>query len=247
MGWAAAERARRPSWPRWRSAWRPGDTRWRWWPGDTFGIRAGPRRARVAGAAEAAGAGAEVVLLDDGFQHRRLARSADVVVVDPRWPSEGGVLPAGEAREGLSALTRADLLWLSGPGELRGAPEGLPRVRSRLVPTGWRHGGAQLPLDQGPPGPLAAFAGIHRPGRFLAELVALGLDVRRWQAFADHRRWTLQEQADLVDWGVGCSLVCTEKDRVRLPETFDVWVLTVACELLHGEAALEQLLDRVMA
>lgn len=201
---------------------------------------------RVAGARAAVARGADVVVLDDGFQHRRLHRDADIVVVDPRWATEGGALPVGEAREPVSALGRADLLWLSATGQVPGAPEGLPRVRSQVVPVAWRHRGEQLPLDQGPRGPVTALAGLARPGRFLAQLVALGVDVRAWHPWPDHHAWTPEQEAALVAQGLGTTVVCSEKDLVRLSGDFGGYALVVTLELISGDAALERLLDRVL-
>ncbi len=202
---------------------------------------------KKAGAREAIRGGADVIVLDDGFQHRRLHRDLDLVVVDPRWPTEGGLLPMGEAREGSVALGRADALWLSGPGNPAALSPLLDCIQSRVVPTGWVRSGDLLALEDLPAGPVTAVAGIARPGRFLDLLVALGLDVRGWHSWPDHHAWTPGEEAALIAGAEGTTLVCTEKDRVRLSSRFPGYALRMGLEVVSGQEALEEMLDRVLA
>jgi tetraacyldisaccharide 4'-kinase len=202
---------------------------------------------RIAGAQRAIVEGADCLVLDDGFQHRKIHRDLDIVVVDPRWPIEGGPIPVGEAREGFGALGRADLLWLTSPGDLPNAPIGLKRVRSRQEPTGWLKGTETLALDALPKGPITAVAGIARPGRFLELLVTLGLDVRHWRCWPDHHPWTPSQEALLIEAAKGTTIVCTEKDRVRFSRDFPGYALRVELELSSGQETLERLLDRVFS
>lgn len=171
---------------------------------------------RVAGARAALAHGARLVVLDDGFQHRRLARDLDIVCLDQRWPTGRGRIPVGTGREGIGALSRADWFWLhhaDGPP----LPFALPQarvVRSRFVPRAWRTPAGELPLDA-VRGPAPVVTGIARPSGFLGTLVDLGvafdtIDLRR-----DH--------AALGRLPPGA--VVTEKDAARLPPDADVRVL----------------------
>ncbi len=197
---------------------------------------------RLAGAAHARQAGADVVVLDDAFQHRRIARDLDVVVVDGHRPHAGGPLPAGEAREGPAALARADVLWVQNGPLPAGLPD-RPTVRGHHVPVGWWDGHNLSPLDS-VRGDVVAFAGIANPGRFLEQLVVLGLRVRTWTTFRDHH---VYNTGDLQRLGaLGLPLVTTEKDLIRLPDG-TARALRVRCEILDGQDLADALVDRVAA
>lgn len=192
---------------------------------------------RVAGAREAVRRGARVVLLDDGFQHRRLHRDLDIVCVDARWPLGRGPIPVGTGREGPAALGRAHICWLTHarPGEAL-PPALAPHagqallVRSRLRPTGWRQGGHHRPLPARR-GPVHALAGIARPARFLATLLRAGLEVRSFRALPDH--------GDLGE--LGEDVVITEKDAARLPPDHAQWALCTGPVVDEGPAVLAAL------
>ena len=199
---------------------------------------------RLAAARAAAAAGATLLILDDGFQHRRLKRDLDIVCVDARHPNGGGPIPVGRRREPWSALSRADVLWIHNaperddqrPGAAgdpipSGTPP-LPRVRSRIRPRAWLRGGTRHPLSA-VTGPVDVVVGIARPGGFLCTLVAMGLEIRSWRIAADHGRLGALPR--------GC--VTTEKDAARLPPDADVWALEMALEVTGAEA----LVDRVRA
>jgi len=204
---------------------------------------------RVAGAEVAFAQGAQVVVLDDGFQHRRIARDLDIVVVDGRWPEEGGPLPAGERREPLDAVRRADVLWVSGGATPKGLAQSLKPgalvVRSHVQPVCWIRGEEELPLGELASRSVCAFAGIARPGRFLSQLVGLGIRIGGWRTFPDHHRFSAREVRDLLTWSRGRPLVTTEKDQVRLPSDLEVWCLRVRCVPVEGREPLELLLREI--
>lgn len=197
---------------------------------------------RVAGAEEAARRGARLILLDDGFQHRRLARDLDVVCIDARWPEGRGLIPVGSRREPWSALERANFLWISHasrPGAPPGAdplPEALraavpalralPEVRARLTPVGWLHRGEKLPLSARR-GTVDAIVGLARPEGFVCALLGLGLSLRSLRVLPDH--------GPISSPAAGA--VMTEKDAARLPPDADVWALRVELRV-SGEAPL---------
>jgi tetraacyldisaccharide 4'-kinase len=192
--------------------------------------------------------GLEVVLLDDGFQHRRLARDEDVVVVDEAVGfGNGRVLPRGPLREPLSALRRATLLWVRaavGPAVV--LPElGLPRVRARYCPVAWVDPAGRLYPPQALAGqPVLALAGLGRPGGFLRTLGELGVEVRDTALFADHHPFSVRELREVAvrAAALGARVVTTEKDAVRLPAGYEAWQVRLGVEVLEGAEHLVRVL-----
>ena len=171
---------------------------------------------RVAGAAAAAGAGAELILMDDGHQNAALAKAYAIVAVDGEYGfGNGRLVPAGPLREPVSAgLARADAVVVVGPDEA-GISRALP-LRTRVL------GGRLVPLSDSAAiagKPVVAFAGIARPEKFFATLAALGCRIERTSAFRDHHRYRETEVAALVETArtLGAVAVTTAKDAVRLP------------------------------
>lgn len=204
---------------------------------------------RVALAQRARDAGTEVALLDDGFQHRRLARDVDLLVVDARAPlGNGRLLPAGPLREPPSAARRATAVWLrcATPDAPLPAPFApLPVVRARHVP--WdvvdETGGA-LPLERLCGRRVLAFAGLARPSGFVSSLGALGAEVVATRLFPDHHAFRTPELQALAAEAasLGATLVTTEKDLVRLPASApETWTLRQRVELLSGQDWIESL------
>jgi tetraacyldisaccharide 4'-kinase len=201
-------------------------------------------RDRVAGAREAVAAGADLLILDDGFQNPSLAKDFSLVVVDGAYGfGNGRVLPAGPLRETVSVgLARADAVAVLGEDETgAGARCGrLPVLAAVLAP----QDAAGLAGAR-----VVAFAGIGRPEKFFATLGALGAQLVARHGFADHHPYTEAELVALFATAerAGARLVTTEKDRVRLPEAWRarVDVLRVAAEWREPEALL-QLLERVV-
>ncbi len=164
--------------------------------------------------------GCSVHLLDDGFQHVRLHRDVDIVLVAPE-DLRDQVLPMGRLREELGALSRADAIVMTGaglPADLSG------EARSAKA------GGAELPASAAifqartsigmlrPPDALA-LAGIARPQRFFDLLAASGWQVVRTMTFPDHHWYSrpdLDRIADAARASGARVVVTTEKDLVRL-------------------------------
>ncbi len=192
--------------------------------------------------------GLEVVLLDDGFQHRRLARDEDLVVVDEAVGfGNGRMLPRGPLREPLSALRRATLFWVrvaSGPGVPLPPLPGL-QVRTRYRPTAWVDPSGTVHGPEALAGqPVLALAGLARPGGFLKTLRELSVDVRDTALFADHHAFTARELQEVAARAasLGVRVTTTEKDRVRLPASFETWTVRLGVEVLEGEAHLRRAL-----
>jgi len=206
---------------------------------------------RVDLARRARAAGATVALLDDGFQHRRLGREVNLVVLDEAVGlGTGHLIPWGPLREPPSALARASLVWVRSadrPVPLPALPAGLPVV-------GARHAPSELVAPEGGIRPLSAlagrrvvgFCGIARPSSFDRTLAGLGAEVLSVRAFPDHHAFRPADLADLKTSaiGAGAELVTTEKDAVRLPEGFAAWVVRLGVTVVSGEAELGRALER---
>jgi tetraacyldisaccharide 4'-kinase len=189
-----------------------------------------------------------VVLLDDGFQHWKLARDEDVVVVDEAVGfGNGRMLPRGPLREPLSSLRRATLLWVRAstvPGPALPAVSA-PTVRARYQPTAWvEPSGERHATDAMSGQPVLALAGLARPGGFLRTLGELGVDIRGTALFPDHHRFTARElqQVAARAASMGARVVTTEKDAVRLPRGFEAWTVRLGVEVLEGESHLRRAL-----
>jgi tetraacyldisaccharide 4'-kinase len=230
-------------------------------------VLCGPRRAELAALATGT-LGADTLLLDDGFQHRALARDLDVVVLDAANPfGNGHLMPVGPNREPRRALARAGLVWLSRVDQA--TPEQLERLRVLAFrstgrgPVESRH--APLDLLDGALSRsrgLAALrgkrvlllSGLARPGSFRRTVEGLGAEVVAERSHPDHHRFTaadLDGARAAADAARAELMVTTEKDAVRLPPAFGaeprLAVVRIEAELLAGEGALNAVLDAALA
>ena len=150
-------------------------------------------------------------LLDDGLQHRRLARDLDIVVLH-RTDFNQHLLPTGRLREPLSALHRASILILR--VDDRDLEAELHR-RNITAPIWIQH----RRLDIEPTFRAIAFCGIARPDEFFSALRARGTDLAATSAFRDHHAWTDTDLDALLQLRTrhnAESFITTEKDFVRL-------------------------------
>ncbi len=216
-------------------------------------------RRRERAASLATRLGAQLVLLDDGFQYRRLERQLDILILDRytlRFPHR---FPVGYLREPLTALKRAHLLLLNGiePEEL--PVRSIPCVRLRFVlgaPMLWE-AAEGVPVPDIPSEPVAAMAGIAHPERFRNSLQQHGWFVALWYPFPDHYPYTATSLRACLD---SCRrrgvrwIVTTEKDFVRLQPLLPLFrdagltLLTIPlqAEFTEGADALWNLLDALL-
>lgn len=185
---------------------------------------------RVQGAEKAKELGADVIILDDGFQQLRLAVDCRVLLLPFERPfGNGAVLPAGPLRERLSAHRYADVLVSTGspePGpEAVALAGGRPLFAAEYKPLNWRalRDPYRKPLEFMNGRKIMAFCGLGRPDGFYQTLEKLDLDIRRFLAYDDHQvydRRVLNELGfHLLDSGAEV-LVTTAKDAVKLPPDF---------------------------
>jgi tetraacyldisaccharide 4'-kinase len=198
---------------------------------------------RVAGAAVAAQAGADLVIMDDGLQNPSLAKDLALVVVDGGYGfGNGRVLPAGPLREPVEAgLARADALVLIGPDRLGLGPRlargAAPVFEAELVP-----GPEAIRFRERE---IVAFAGIGRPAKFFATLEAAGAVLIARHAFPDHHRYDADEIMRLCEAASrhNGKPVTTAKDYVRLPPEARLMVDVLTVELeWRDPAAVRRLL-----
>jgi len=204
--------------------------------------------------------GAEVVVMDDGFQHLGLFRDLDVLVVDADNPVGNGlVLPAGPLREPACGVRRAHAVWLSGPKEARltgTLAEALgkkPAVRARMVPGHFvMQTGESVPIQRLSGTSVCAFAGIARPERFFETLDGLQVVAADRMPFGDHHRYT-GDDVDRLNRRARASgaslMVTTEKDLARLPSDarflLPVAALVMDLEVSGDDALIRMITERI--
>ena len=202
---------------------------------------------RRALAKRAVAEGATVLVLDDGMQHRRLARDEEIVVLNEAMGLGNGALwPAGPLREPPSALRRASLLWLrAAEGPSRAPPVEGPVVRARHAPTQIvGPDGAVHPPDVLRGRRVHLLSALARPGAFLQTARALGAEVAAETVRPDHHACRPEEvqAAQPEAQAQDALLLTTEKDRVKLPNDAQAWVVRLGVEILEGKAHLERVL-----
>jgi len=201
----------------------------------------------------------DVIVLDDGFQHIRLHRAMDIVLVDAAEPfGSGKLFPAGILREPLTALKRAHaiLITRADRSDLSSLKEALRRNTAAPLFTS-----SHVPLDlvnivTNETRPLSslrgttvfAFSGIARPASFLSLLESLGAEVKSSCTYPDHHGYDKNDLANIfrqaADEQVNM-IITTEKDSVRLhslrPE--GIWALRITLKVVESEAWERMLLE----
>jgi tetraacyldisaccharide 4'-kinase len=183
--------------------------------------------------------GPQLHLLDDGFQHRALARDFDIVLVTPQ-DAEDRLLPAGRLREPLGFLRRADAVVLAGGA----APDKFP-LQGKLV---WRVHRGILP-HLVPPRPVV-FCGIARPQNFVQQLRAAHIEPAAEAFYRDHHSYSEKDVRELLELkrqAEGGGFVTTEKDAINLGQHLytlaPLSVVPVRMELDDAANALDTMLQ----
>jgi tetraacyldisaccharide 4'-kinase len=210
----------------------------------------------------------QVLVLDDGFQHRRLARDFDIVLLDALDPFGGGRLfPRGLLREpigslrraGVVVLSRADLIDGRAADQIRRTAEGRAGIALRWAEA--RHaardlidaGGESRPLPGLDGARVAAFCGIGNPEGFRRTLQGLGVSLAGFRAFPDHHPYSAADVADLARWsaGVGADLgLTTQKDLVKIRAAtlgpVPLHALRIGLEVTAGASTLDEALTPLL-
>jgi tetraacyldisaccharide 4'-kinase len=190
----------------------------------------------------------EAHILDDGFQHRQLARDIDILLLGRRDLGDH-LLPAGNLREPLDAAQRAQVIAI---------PADEPDVEAEIKKRGWkaqlwrirRH--MEIPRFDGP---VAAFCGIARPDQFFQGLESVAIKLVSRTVFSDHHNYTAADLArvDSAARKAGAAaLFTTEKDRVRigtlaatLPASLPIQTVALRIEIEDEKAAIDWLISRL--
>jgi tetraacyldisaccharide 4'-kinase len=180
-------------------------------------------------------------LLDDGFQHRQLARDLDILLISRRDLNDH-LLPAGNLREASPAALRAHVIAI---------PADEPEVETKLRSIGWQGPVWRIRRRMEIPhvdGPVAAFCGIARPDQFFLGLESEGVKLAGRTAFADHHNYTVPDLARIESEARGAgakALLTTEKDHIRLgglTATLPILAVPLRVEIENESAAIDWLL-----
>ncbi len=189
-----------------------------------------------------------VNLLDDGFQHRQLARDIDILLLSRRDLADH-LLPAGNLREALHAAMRAQVIAI---------PADETDVEAEIRARGWKAQVWRLRRHMQIPhvdGPALAFCGIARPDQFFQGLESAGVKLAARTVFADHHKYTAADlariESEARDAGA-TALLTTEKDRIRigslaesLPASLLLQIVQLRIEIEDEPAAIDWLVDRL--
>jgi len=228
---------------------------------------------RVAGATQAINNfGAYLLIMDDGFQHRRLHRDLDIVMIDATCPfGYGRMLPAGLLREPIYALKRADAAVITRcdqttPNELNALEETLLKQNANLTISRSIHApicaraakDEEISLEELKDKKIFAFCGIGNPQAFLKTIKALGAEVIGSQVFDDHYQYTADCLNTIYTKARGCRadlILTTEKDWTKITpfdtlkedKTPKLAYLAIEVRFLAGEQRLIGLIEDVLA
>jgi tetraacyldisaccharide 4'-kinase len=187
--------------------------------------------------------GSQIHLLDDGFQHRRLARDFDIVLVTPE-DARDHLLPAGRLREPLQSLERADAVVLTSgaSAEMFSLGKIVWRARRGIITN------AVQPI----PARAVVFCGIARPQNFLLQLRTAGIEPAAEAFFRDHHAYTekdIRELLQIREHSSADGFITTEKDAVNLGGYFSALtplaVIPVKMELAEAANAVDTMMRTI--
>ena len=205
--------------------------------------------------------GTEVFVLDDGFQHLRLARDLNIVCIDATNPWGGGrLLPYGRLRESLEGMSRADCVVLTRCDQVESVESlreevfeltgGKPIFESRMRPvrvTSLKNGPETISV----PGRVGAFCAVGNPSSFFENLRELGYELGLERAFADHHVYSQSEIEGLNQLAKhtgAMALITTAKDAVKLKGiafSLPCYVLEIEININEADAFSKLVLDRI--
>ena len=210
----------------------------------------------------------EVLVLDDGFQHRRLARQVDLVLIDATNPWGYGYLcPRGLLRESPRGLRCAAAVVLTRCDQVSGSDRTLlrkeiARIAPRTPVIETTHQPVELvnsdhqtaTLDRLSDRPVVAFCGIGNPEAFRRTLQDLGAKLLGFRAFPDHHPYTRSDMDELQRWARSqaqdCLVMTTQKDVVKLRVTCigerELWALRIQLQVIAGQDTLSGILDSAL-
>jgi tetraacyldisaccharide 4'-kinase len=210
----------------------------------------------------------EVLVLDDGLQHRRLARDLDVVLVDASNPwGHGWLFPRGLLREAPTGLRRAGVVVLTRCDQVPAADleqirervarlaPGVPVVETTHRPVELVNGDRDVaPLERLRQRPVAAFCGIGNPEAFRRTLTDAGANVADLRTFPDHHAYTRADVDALTAWArqqaTECMVVTTQKDLVKLRLARlggqELWAVRVELQVAAGRPEFDRKLKEAL-
>ncbi len=209
----------------------------------------------------------QLLLLDDAFQHRRIRRDLDIVLIDALTPfGHGHVLPRGLLREPLGGLRRADVIVLSRADQVdENRRRQLKETVAALAPnSAWAEcahrplqwinaSGETALLDDLKGKRIGAFCGIGNPHAFQNTAEEFATAELEFRAFADHHAYSRDDIDELAQWADSSSLdclVCTHKDLVKIAVdkigNCPLWALMIGLQFIAGESSLVEKLDDIL-
>lgn len=211
----------------------------------------------------------ELLVLDDGFQHRRLHRDLDIALIDATHPpARDDLFPRGTLREPVSGLRRANAILLTRCDQVAGVEVSAIRTwlarrwpNTPVATTEHRPvalvgtDGRSEPVESLAGRAVGAFCGIGNPAAFRHTLESLGATVADFRAFPDHHAYTRGDVEELTRWAgtlpANALIATTQKDwvklRVREFANRELWAVRIGLTFQEGEAEFAGLLERILA
>ena len=201
-------------------------------------------RDRVAGARHAIDSGADVIVLDDGFQHRRLARDLDVVLLAAET-TNARLLPRGPAREPMRALRRASFILIT---RKSADPDAALLLETKVHQVAPGPGTGRVHLRIGAVAsaePVVVVAAVARPDLFVSQLLHAGAQPELLLAYPDHHDYTAADAAHIARRAANRLVVTTAKDAVKLRVLLPEQPLLVVEQEVVFESGLGELMTAV--
>jgi tetraacyldisaccharide 4'-kinase len=209
----------------------------------------------------------QILILDDGFQHRRLARDLDLVLIDALNPwGYAAILPRGLLREPIESLRRADLVLITRADQCtaRLKQEIIEQIQDicpekACVEVAFpaeslvNAEGNSSPLSTLSGKSIAGFCGIGNPDSFHKSLSDAGFDVSSFRSFPDHHHYSLEDLEEIGQWAKlsgAEAILATQKDLVKIKRTelngLPLWAVRIGTRILKGSEILESHLQSIL-